>query len=312
MTASDYRANARRKLSGNGIYLNSVLTFFISWLIVYIGPSLLSSVVGVHFGMAYYSGNQPGVFRSTSMTVVAVFLSLVSLAVCGAVKVGLAQYQLKLADGLQADIDDLFSQFRHFGNTFLYALLRIVLVSLWSLLFVIPGIVAWFSYSMTPYILAEHPEIRAYEAMKMSKEMMRGHKRQYFCLLLSFIGWYILSGFTSGIGSFFLQPYVEMAKAEFFNEISGKNFEKQRNTYHGGSTFTGEGNVAPYSPDYTCWNGAGNYRQGYTPGYYNANPGQTYWQSTSSRPVTAQEPQASQTVNDTPPSFSQDGAPQNM
>ena len=102
-------------------------------------------------------------------------------------------------------------------------------VSLWSLLFIIPGIVASFGYAMTPYILAEHPEISAIDALRMSKDMMKGNKGKYFCLQFSFIGWFILSMFTFGIGILFLSPYIQAANAEFFNEVSGKN--AQRGTF---------------------------------------------------------------------------------
>ena len=82
---------------------------------------------------------------------------------------------------------------------------------------------------MAPYILAEHPEMSAMDAIKLSKDMMRGNKGRYFCLQLSFIGWILLSLLTFGIGILFLIPYMQAANAEFFNEVSGKN--AQRGTF---------------------------------------------------------------------------------
>jgi uncharacterized membrane protein len=90
---------------------------------------------------------------------------------------------------------------------------------LWSLLFIIPGIVKCFSYSMTPFILEEHPELSANEAIDHSRAMMKGHKFDLFWLLLSFIGWGFLCLFTFGIGYLWLTPYMETAVADFYEDV---------------------------------------------------------------------------------------------
>lgn len=74
---------------------------------------------------------------------------------------------------------------------------------------------------MTGYILAEHPELTASEAIASSKEMMSGNRFRLFCLHLSFIGWAILCAFTFGIGNLWLSPYRQAAAAAFYREISG-------------------------------------------------------------------------------------------
>lgn len=98
-------------------------------------------------------------------------------------------------------------------------LLRNIFIALWSLLFIIPGIVKIYSYSMTEYILEENPELSANEAIDRSRFMMRGHKFDLFWLQLSFIGWFILCILTSGIGFLFLEPYYYSAKAAFYEEV---------------------------------------------------------------------------------------------
>ena len=98
-------------------------------------------------------------------------------------------------------------------------LLMTIFTFLWSLLFIIPGIVKMFSYAMTPYILEEHPELSANEAIDRSRAMMKGHKFDLFWLLLSFIGWGILSLFTFGIGGLWLGPYVQGAHAAFYEDV---------------------------------------------------------------------------------------------
>jgi uncharacterized membrane protein len=98
-------------------------------------------------------------------------------------------------------------------------LLMYIFTFLWSLLFIIPGIVKMFSYAMTPYILEEHPELSANEAIDHSRAMMKGHKFDLFWLYLSFIGWGILSLFTFGIGGLWLGPYVQGAHAAFYEDV---------------------------------------------------------------------------------------------
>ena len=92
-------------------------------------------------------------------------------------------------------------------------------IFLWSLLFIIPGIIKSFSYAMTPFILEENPELSANEAIDRSRAMMKGHKFDYFWLLLSFIGWGFLCIFTLGIGLLWLTPYMQTAVASFYEDV---------------------------------------------------------------------------------------------
>ena len=94
-----------------------------------------------------------------------------------------------------------------------------ILTVLWSLLFIIPGIIKSFSYAMTPFIIEEYPELTATEAIHRSRMMMRGYKFDLFWLLLSFIGWGILNIFTLGIGTLWLVPYMETSMAAFYGEV---------------------------------------------------------------------------------------------
>lgn len=94
-----------------------------------------------------------------------------------------------------------------------------ILTTLWTLLFIIPGIIKSFSYAMTPYIIEDFPELTASESIHRSRMMMRGHKFDLFWLLLSFIGWGFLCILTAGIGFFWLIPYVETSMAAFYEEV---------------------------------------------------------------------------------------------
>ena len=119
----------------------------------------------------------------------------------------------------RADPVDLFSGFDIFGNAFVLNLLITLKVIAWSLLFVIPGIVAAYRYSMATYIMAENPGMQATEAIERSKALMDGRKGDLFCLDLSFIGWALLATLTAGIGYLWLTPYMTVSRAAFYRSL---------------------------------------------------------------------------------------------
>lgn len=151
-------------------------------------------------------------------------LNLLHLILGGVIQLGYAQFLLKQYNKANFETKDLFSQFDRFGQGFAQAFLRGLYSFLWGLLFIIPGIVKSYSYAMTPYIMAENPEITASDAIKASMEMMDGHKGDLFFLDLTFIGWDILAALTLNIGHIALNPYKNAARTAFYKElISGRN-----------------------------------------------------------------------------------------
>ena len=137
------------------------------------------------------------------------------------VKVGYARFNLDLTAGETPSFETLFSYFPHWKTVAAAQLLQTVYIFLWTLLLVIPGIVAGYSYAMTGYILAEHPELSASETIAQSKAMMEGNRWRLFCLQFSFIGWDILCALTLGIGNLALRPYRHAAEAAFYRELYG-------------------------------------------------------------------------------------------
>ena len=110
--------------------------------------------------------------------------------------------------------------------------LRGLYTFLWSLLFVIPGIIKGYEYRMIPYILSENPGIDSGEAFAISKKMMDGNKWNAFVLDLSFLGWEILSVFTCGILSiFYVNPYIHMTNAELYVALKEITFGRQGQNY---------------------------------------------------------------------------------
>lgn len=147
---------------------------------------------------------------------------LASFILGGVLQLGYAKFLLKQHDGQEPEFSDLFSQFDRFGAGFAQAFLRGLYTFLWSLLLVIPGIIAALRYAMTPFIMAEHPELTASEGIQRSKELMEGHKMDLFILRLTFLGWDILCALTLNIGNLALNPYKNAAMAVFYRNITSQ------------------------------------------------------------------------------------------
>jgi uncharacterized membrane protein len=216
MRAKDYRDIARDKLHGNWqtAIIMGLIAWFLGGLIVSVAVSGSITVDGKRYSLPSVQG------WLINLLHISVILSIVQFVIGGVVRQGYATYLLKQYDGCVTDIKDLFSQFHRFSDGFCLKLLEGIFVILWSLLLLIPGLIASLSYSMAPFIMAENENMTASEALTASKELMDGHKWELFCLSFSFIGWEILSGFTFGIGALFLIPYMNAAYAAFYRYIS--------------------------------------------------------------------------------------------
>ena len=223
MTSSELRRVARENLSGNwGISVGVALVAAI------LGGTIAGFGSNVNFNINEDTiRNLPPVFWTVLLPLAscAGILSLTALILGGVVELGYAKFLLKQHDKKELQFSDLFSQFDRFGTGFAQQFLRILYTTLWTLLFIIPGIVKSLSYAMTPFILEDHPEMTASEAIKASMKLMDGHKMDLFILGLSFIGWSLLACLTMGIGYLFLTPYINAAYAAFYRNISGQRQE---------------------------------------------------------------------------------------
>ena len=109
--------------------------------------------------------------------------------------------------------------FGAYGRNLAAMLLMSVFTLLWMLLFIIPGVIKTIAYSLTPYILKDFPELTPNQAINLSQKMMKGHKLDFFCLVLSFLGWALLCILTLGIGTLWLSPYVYTSFAAFYQDV---------------------------------------------------------------------------------------------
>lgn len=166
-------------------------------------------------------------FRFTWKTGV---FSTLAFILGGTLELGYCQFLLKQHDKQNPEFNDLFSQFHRFGTGFAQQFLRGLYTFFWSLLLIVPGIVAAYRYAMTPYILTDHPELTASEAIERSKRMMDGHKGELFVLDLTFIGWRILASICANLGHLFVNPYQSAARAAFYRELLSRE-KAERVTY---------------------------------------------------------------------------------
>lgn len=143
---------------------------------------------------------------------------LLGVFVFGVINIGGRRFFMNNRSG-NARLGDLFAYFQdsnYPGHVWTMFAVRLQ-VFLWSLLFVVPGIIKAYEYAMVPYIAADNPEMKKKEIFALSKQMMTGHKWELFVFDLSFIGWNILSVLTAGVlGFLYVFPYKKAATAEVY------------------------------------------------------------------------------------------------
>jgi uncharacterized membrane protein len=219
MRASLLRQRAKMSLTGN--YWNAVLVAFVAaimgGLLPAYGPYI--EIDAESFSKIWRGFSSYAVVLLSAVGSIGSVLSIVNLVLGGVVQIGYAKYLLKQYNGHSGEVKDLFSCFDYFAQGFLQKLLRILYIILWSFLFIVPGIIKALSYSMTPFIMAENPEMKAKNAIQASETLMHGHKADLFYFLLSYIGWYFFAVLTCGIGVFFLNPYIHAGYTAFYRSI---------------------------------------------------------------------------------------------
>ena len=187
---SVFRANARAQLGGN--IFNQV------WLMALVVCLVQSIVISL-----------------ASSIVIGVIL------VGGLVSFGSCRVFLQMVRGQkpQPEISDLFSGSDQLLPLVVLYCLQALFTFLWSLLFVIPGIVKSYAYSMAFYIKHDHPDYDWKKCLDESQRYMMGNKWQLFCLDFSFIGWVLLGALCCGIGTLWVTPYWMAARANFYENL---------------------------------------------------------------------------------------------
>lgn len=152
--------------------------------------------------------------------------SVASIVLSGPLNYGICKVIANNYNGIKVEVKQLFEGFKYFLNLLVLEILIFVYTSLWTLLFVIPGIIKSYSYSMAIYIFLDDPTLSPRECIRRSKEIMNGHKMELFCLRFSYIGWLILCALTFGILTLWVAPRMYTAEYHFYRMITNQNAPK--------------------------------------------------------------------------------------
>ena len=144
------------------------------------------------------------------------------------VAVGLIKFVKAFNEDRTYNFMDLFSYANDYTRIFLVNLLQSIFVFLWALLLIVPGIIKAFAYALVPYILGDekYKDLGYREVLKLSEDMMKGHKWSLFVFYLSYIGWYLLGIITLFIAFIYITPYEKVAEVKFLDQIK-TNYEKE-------------------------------------------------------------------------------------
>lgn len=168
---------------------------------------------------------------AAAVFVLSLVILLLGFFLLGPLKVGCCRFFLSSMDE-KPPFDCMLQNFHEgYFNTACIMLMRNIFCFLWSLLFIIPGIIKTYEYRLVPYLLAEYPYMERHDAFRISQNLMWGHKWNVFVLDLSFLGWHILSGMTFHlVGIFYSDPYRNMTNAHLYRALclaSRQNSEPQ-------------------------------------------------------------------------------------
>lgn len=147
------------------------------------------------------------------------FTYIAELLLYGPLTFGYYLYLACIVDTKQNNFNLLFKGFERFVDTLIAGLIYSLAVSLGILLLIVPGIIMACGLSMTFFIMIDDPNISGMDALQKSWNMMRGHKWDFFCLNLRFIGWLLLCIITCGIASLFINPYMTVSYQNFYRQL---------------------------------------------------------------------------------------------
>ncbi|MFO7887773.1 MAG: DUF975 family protein [Eubacteriales bacterium] len=199
------KEDAKSKLSGN--WPKAAVVTFVLWLLT----DAFTQEAFIKFGSS----------GSTTVNPASGLFNIISLIVTGSLALGAIYFYMKLESGEEPNISIVFDGFQDFKRGLIFHLVSSIFIILWTLLLVVPGIIAAIRYSMGYYLMIENPDMEPMEALRESSELMKGYKMDFFMFALSFLGWALLSAITLGIGFLLLVPYYQMSKLNFYRKITG-------------------------------------------------------------------------------------------
>ena len=242
LPASEIRARARQSLSGR--WGSAIRAAVIYYLLLTLPLTILERVTGaapLDYQTAYelFQSHNWSATISTSSLIGDFYLLLVT----GPLTLGFAQFILTMArNGAEEPRPwDVINGFGSFGRAFGTFLFITIFTFLWTLLFIIPGVIAAYRYRMAYYILLDNPEIGCLEAISRSKQLMAGNKWKLFCLDFSYILWLLLGSLFNGLLMIFVLPYYQNGVAQFYLEALDRRRSLERDALRGDFHIVGEG-----------------------------------------------------------------------
>ena len=185
-------------------FSREILEFFREWWPVIFGAAAVAAVIGI----------------------------LYTVLVANVIKVGARGWFLRYWRGELPSVGELFASFRIYAPSVTTMLLKDIYTFLWSLLFIIPGIVKGYAYSMAEYIIYENPNLSGNDAITLSRRLTQGAKWDLFVFDLSYIGWDLLNSLTFGIlGLVHVNPYRYTAHAAVYQSLKATAIQSGRMTW---------------------------------------------------------------------------------
>ena len=145
-------------------------------------------------------------------------MSLIANGLSFPLSLGAIAYVMKFVRKENVDLNYMFSFYKKILPIFALFFLVGLFTIFWSFLFIIPGIIAAISYSMSTYLFIDGEE-NAMNCIKKSKNMMNGYKADYFIFNFSFFGWFVLSIITMGIALIYVVPYLQVSQILYYEEL---------------------------------------------------------------------------------------------
>ena len=205
-----------------------ILVTMVYCIIIWVLNFLYNSIAGTldaesaMYSMQVRQNGIPNImyqYRQGGMEATAWAISVALSLMSSILGLGFTMYALKVSRFENAGTGTLFDGFTIFFKFLGLIIAEAVLVFLWSLLFVIPGIIAIYRYSMAVYIMIDNPDMSIMSCIRESKRMMQGRKAELFVLHLSFIGWQILAMIP--FVAFWVVPYAAVTEANYYNALLG-------------------------------------------------------------------------------------------
>lgn len=234
MSRQELKQAAKDQLRGNWLW--AIGLSFVAGLVIYFVSDIISLLF---FGndLVYYTYyrisngwySEIATANVLWLDVAEFFLAIFSGMIIWGVTYTILQFR---DTGNQPNIfKSIFSAYTKetFTTSFVTFLVYYIFIFLWTLLFIIPGIIKFLAYAMTPYIMKDYYDSGKYpitstEAITASRELMKGHKWELFGLCLSFIGWFFVGVITFGIGFLWITPYIRQTMANYYRKLAGDKF----------------------------------------------------------------------------------------